>query len=70
MSGDGKEIVFVTEAIENIPAGYRVRETYKLSDRDSLEETFEIAGPGEQFAVYCVNKFKRVKEHKPAGSAK
>jgi hypothetical protein len=61
VSNEGKEIVFVTEAIENIPPGFRARETYKLNDHDSLEETFEIAEPGKEFEIYCVNKLKRVK---------
>src|SRR5262249_43674694 len=47
VSDDGKEIVFVTEAIENIRPGFRARETYRLADRDSLEETFELAAPGK-----------------------
>jgi hypothetical protein len=59
-SSDGKEIVFVTESIENIPSGFRARETYKLADNDTFEETFEIAEPGKDFAVYVVNKLKRV----------
>jgi hypothetical protein len=61
-SDDGKEMVFVSEAIENIPAGYRARETYRFADPDSLEETFELAKPGRDFEVYVKTKFKRVKE--------
>ena len=61
VSTDGREVVFVTEAIENIPRGYRARESYKLIDSTSFEETFEIAAPGKDFAIYSVNKFKRAK---------
>jgi hypothetical protein len=61
VSADGKELVFVTEAIENIPRGYRARESYQLIDNNSFEETFEIAAPNKDFAVYVVNKFKREK---------
>jgi hypothetical protein len=61
VSTDGREVVFVTEAIENIPRGFRARESYKLIDSTSFEETFEIAAPGKDFAIYCVNKFKRAK---------
>jgi hypothetical protein len=61
VSEDRKEIVFVTEAIENLSPGFRARETYRLTNPESFEETFEIAAPGKEFAVYCVNKFKRVK---------
>ena len=44
--------VFVSEAIENIPAGFRARETLRLVGGDQLEETFEIAPPGKDFDVY------------------
>ena len=59
-SDDGK-VVFVSEAIENIPAGYRARETYRFTDPDSFEETFELAKPGKDFEVYVKTKFKREK---------
>jgi hypothetical protein len=58
---DGTELVFVSEAIENIPAGYRARETYRFTDADSFEETFELAKPGKDFEVYVKNKLTRVK---------
>src|SRR5688572_27370767 len=31
ISADGKTIVFISEGIENIPAGWRARETYKFN---------------------------------------
>ena len=43
-----ERLVFVTEAIENIPAGWRARETYVIA-ADRLEETFELAEPGKDF---------------------
>src|SRR5262249_37650988 len=60
-SADGKELVFVTEAIENIPAGYRARESYRFTDQDHFEETFEIAEPRKEFEVYVKTKFHREK---------
>jgi hypothetical protein len=42
---------FTTEAIENIPAGWRARETYILHDPDDLEEIFELAERGKEFTV-------------------
>lgn len=60
-SGHGQELVFVSEAIENIPAGYRARETYRFTDRNRFEETFEIAKPGKDFEVYVKTKFMREK---------
>lgn len=53
-------LVFVTEAIENIPAGYQARETYTFIGPDEMEEVFEIAEPGKEFAVYSKARLKRV----------
>jgi hypothetical protein len=61
VSDDGKEMVFVSEAIENIPAGYRARETYRFTGPDGFEETFELAKPGNDFEVYVKTKFTREK---------
>jgi hypothetical protein len=57
---DDKTIVFVTEAIENIPAGYRARETYTILSHDEFVERFEIAEPGKDFALYSEAHLKRV----------
>jgi hypothetical protein len=54
-------VVFVSEAIENIPAGYRARETYVLTGPDAFEEIFELAEPGKPFEVYSRSRFTRVK---------
>jgi hypothetical protein len=51
--------VFVSEAIENIPAGFRARETLRLVGDSQLEETFEIAEPGKDFAVYSKSTLTR-----------
>ena len=61
VSSDGKTIIFVTETIENIPAGYRARETYKIIGDNEFIETFEIAEPGKDFMAYSENHFKRKK---------
>jgi hypothetical protein len=53
-------LVFTTEAIENIPAGWRARETYVIGT-DRLEEIFELAEPGQDFAVYSRNRLTRVR---------
>jgi len=60
-SDDGKTIVFTSESIENIPAGYRARETYKIVGADEFIEIFEIAEPGKDFEVYSENHFRRKK---------
>ena len=53
-------LVFTTETIENIPAGWRARERYTLLGRDELEEVFELAAPAKGFEVYSRSRLKRV----------
>ena len=53
-------LVFVSEALENIPRGYRARETYTLIGPDEFEEVFEIAEPGKDFVLYSKARLKRV----------
>lgn len=58
---DNKLIVFVSESIENIPTGWRARETYRILNQNEFVEIFELAGPGKEFGVYSENHFKRRK---------
>jgi hypothetical protein len=51
---------FESEAIENIPSGYRARETYTITGPDTFTERFELAPPGKEFALYSQTTFKRV----------
>lgn len=61
-SSNDKTMVFVSEAIENIPAGYRARETYTILNGDEFTERFEIAEPGKEFQVYSEAHLKRVRQ--------
>lgn len=61
LSADGKTIVFTTESIENIPAGFRARETYKILSPDEFLEVFEIAEPGKEFQIYSESRLRRKK---------
>jgi hypothetical protein len=54
----GAPIVFTSEAIENIPAGFRARETYRL-EAGELVEVFELAEPGKDFAIYSETRLRR-----------
>jgi len=54
------KFVFTSEAIENIPAGWRARETYTVLGPDEFEEVFELAGPEKPFALYSRVRLKRV----------
>jgi hypothetical protein len=57
-AGDDK-LVFESEAIENIPAGWRARETYRIAGPDEFTETFELAAPGKEFEVYSEGRYRR-----------
>jgi len=54
-------IVFTSEAIENIPPGWRARETYRFLGPDELVELFEVAEPEKEFTVYSETRLKRVR---------
>ena len=60
ISEDSKTIRFVTEAIENIPTGWKARESYQILGQDEFMEVFELAGPDKDFEVYSKNHFQRV----------
>ena len=55
------KIVFTTESIENIPSGWRARETYVVQGPGEFEEVFELAEGGKPFEVYSRARLKRVK---------
>ena len=58
---DGKSFALTTEQIENIPAGWRARETYRIVSRDEFVEVFELAEPGKDFEIYTENRYTRKK---------
>lgn len=58
-AGGGNALVFVTESIENIAAGWRARTTLEVISDDSFRETFELAGPNQELACYIINEFTR-----------
>ena len=60
-SADGKTLILVSERIENIPDGWRARETYKFVNQDEYAEVFELAEPQKEFAMYSESHWKRVK---------
>ena len=55
------KLEFTSEAIENIPPGWRARETYVVLGPDEFEETFDLAGPGKPFELYSRARLKRVR---------
>jgi len=60
-ASNDKTLVFVTESIENIPAGWRGRESYRIVSNDEFVEVFELAAPGKEFEIYSENWFRRKK---------
>ena len=58
---DSREVIFASEAIENMPRGLRARETYRILNGDEFVERFELAEPGRDFAIYSETKFRRSK---------
>ena len=60
LAPDGKTIVFTSESIENIPTGWRARESYQVVNPDEFTETFELAAPGKEFELYVKSLFKRI----------
>jgi hypothetical protein len=55
------EIVFVSESIENIPNGWRARETYRVLGPDEFIERFDLTEPGKDFELYSETRFQRIK---------
>jgi hypothetical protein len=60
-AGASGSLTFTTEAIENIPPGWRARETYTRVSEDEIEERFELAEPGKEYEVYSVAKLRRAR---------
>jgi hypothetical protein len=60
ISDDGRAIVFVSTAIENIAPGWRARETYRILNDNEFVETFALAEPNRDFSTYSEAHFRRV----------
>jgi hypothetical protein len=56
---DAKRLVFRTEAIENIPAGWQARTTYEILGENEFRETFDLAGPGQEWSCFITIEFTR-----------
>jgi len=61
ISPDKKTIVFMSESIENIPVGFRAKESYQIINDSEFVETFELAEPGKDFEMYSKAVLKKVK---------
>lgn len=61
VAAGAERLVFTSEAIENIPAGFRARETYRILGPDEFVERFELAEPDKEFTLYSETVLRRVK---------
>jgi len=52
-------LVFETEALENVPSGWKARETYQVVSPDEFTETFELAQGNGAYELYSRARFKR-----------
>jgi hypothetical protein len=55
ISADNKTIIFVSESIENIPSGWRARETYHIGSINEITETFIGRHPRNHLS--CIPRF-------------
>jgi hypothetical protein len=53
-------LVFESEALENVPLGWKARETYEIVSPEEFIETFEIASGSETYELYSRARFRRV----------
>jgi hypothetical protein len=60
VSKDGESMTLVTTEIENLP-GFRAKKVYQVVSPDVIEETFWLAPPGQDFALYTTAQLKRLK---------
>jgi hypothetical protein len=56
------KLVFETEALENVPLGWKARETYEILSPDEFIETFELAQGDGAFELYSRSRFKRARQ--------
>ena len=61
VSDNGRTIVFISTAIENIAPGWRARETYQILNENEFVETFAMSEPNHDFANYSETHFRRKK---------
>jgi hypothetical protein len=65
---DGKTFIFLSEAIENIPPGFKARLTYRILDDSRSEQTFDLAPPGQEMSCYSKGVMTRKGSTRPAAA--
>jgi hypothetical protein len=56
-----ESIYCISVSIENIPQGFKAKETYQIINDNEVTETFELAEPGKDFELYSKAVLKRAK---------
>jgi hypothetical protein len=69
-AADGETFVFLSEAIENLPPGFKARLTYRILDETRFEQTFDLAPPGEEMTCYSKGVMTRKGAPRPAVAEK
>lgn len=65
VSDDGRTFIFESETIENIPAGFKARLTYKILNDNEFQQSFDLASPGEEYQCYSTGKMIRKNKTAP-----
>ena len=66
-SGHGAPLIFVSERVENAPAGTRARYSLTPQSDGSFVEKFEVAFPGQELQTFLENRWRRVKTREGRG---
>jgi hypothetical protein len=69
-SADGRTFAFLSEAIENLPPGFKAKLTYRILDEDRFEQTFDLAAPGQEMECYSKGVMTRVGSRRPSAKEK
>ncbi len=59
VSDDARTLTFLAESLENMPEGWRGRETFRSLGDDEFQNTFELGRPDEEFKVYVETRLRR-----------
>lgn len=71
LTSTATRLLFTSEAIENVGAGWRSRTAYTFNGPDAFEEVVERSEAGKPFATWSHSTFKRIRESStiPPGAA-
>ncbi len=56
---DGRTFVFLSEAMENLPPGFKARATYYILTKNEFRQTFELAAPGKDYELISESNIRR-----------